>query len=409
MARGGALTGASAGRPSLLSLAAAAGLMVAIAFPAPLGGSFLGMGRAAAAVAQAPDAAGVVWLCRPGEPVDPCAADRDATVVSPSGATASQPAPPGTPSPVDCFYVYPTVSRQPTANADLRVQPAETAVAVAQAARFSQVCNVWAPVYRQRTAVSVARGLGADPAADDVAFRSLLAAWRDYLANDNDGRPVVFVGHSQGAAMLIRLLRSQVDPDAALRARMVSALIIGGNVVVPTGRQVGGSFRHIPACRSTTQTGCVIAYSSFPRRPPPDSLFGRPGQGVSLQAGQRGTRGLRVLCTNPAALAGGTGALIPYFPAPAPAPAPGSATGAPPAAPWVEYPDLYAATCRASGSAGWLDVVDVGPHQDVRPRVSEALGPEWGYHQDDVNLALGNLVTDVSGQEASYLGSHRAG
>ena len=47
----------------------------------------------------------------------------------------------------------------------------------------------------------------------------VLSAWQGYLADHNDGRPIVFIGHSQGAAMLIRLLQSQVDPNSALRAR----------------------------------------------------------------------------------------------------------------------------------------------------------------------------------------------
>ena len=34
--------------------------------------------------------------------------------------------------------------------------------------------------------------------------------------------------------------------------------------------------------------------------------------------------------------------------------------------------------------------------------VSERLGPTWGYHLDDVNLALGNLVDDVRRQVAAY-------
>ena len=39
-------------------------------------------------------------------------------------------------------------------------------------------------------------------------------------------------------------------------------------------------------------------------------------------------------------------------------------------------------------------------------RVAEADGPVWGYHVEDVNLALGNLVADVGDEEAAYLRSH---
>jgi hypothetical protein len=217
------------------------------------------------------------------------------------------------------------------------------------------------------------------------------------LANDNDGRPIVFIGHSQGAANLIRLLRSQVDGNPALRGRMVSAIILGGNVQVPEGKTVGGTFAHIPACTKTSQTGCVIAYSSFSSPPPVDSLFGRPGQGVSLQSDQKTQRGQQVVCTNPAAL-GGTGAapLAPYFVASA------SATGEP----WVTYPGLYTAACTSVGGATWLQIT--ARAGDGRPVVTPTLGPTWGLHLDDVNLVLGNLVNDVMAEETAYSSRHKA-
>jgi hypothetical protein len=343
------------------------------------------------------DAAGTVWLCRPGLADDPCAGNLDATSVMADGSTVSEPAQPASSSKFDCLYVYPTVSTQPTDNADLKVQKVEIDAAVAQAARFSEDCRVWAPMYRQRTASSLAKGLGNDPTADAVAYASVLAGWQDYLAHFNDGRPIIFIGHSQGAAMLIRLLRSQVDPDPSLRRRVVSAIILGGNVQVPTGRDVGGTFANIPGCRSATQTGCVIAYSSFSSPPPTDSLFGRPGQGVSLQSDQTTTTGDQVLCTNPADLAGGSGPLEPYFPV-------SGATGAAKtvSTPWVEYPDLYTAQCESAGGATWLQVSDIGTSSDKRPRVTDALGPTWGLHLDDVNLALGNLVQIVAQEEAAF-------
>ena len=334
-----------------------------------------------------------MWLCSPGQADDPCTSSLRATVVPAHGATTIQDAQASTGSAFDCFYVYPTVSTESSDNADLRVQTAEVDAAITQASRFSQVCRVWAPMYRQVTLVGLLSG---GSAADAVAYDSLLSAWRDYLAHDNQGRPVIFIGHSQGAAMLIRLLASQVDPDAALRARTVVAILAGGNVTVPIGKTVGATFRHLPLCTATAETGCVIAYSSFPGQPPADSLFGRPGEGVSLQSGQTATRGLQVGCVNPAAIGGGlrvTADLVPYFPASPPV-----------STPWVTYPGLYSAACRSAGGATWLQVSDL--NVAGRPVVSETLGAEWGYHIDDINLALGNLVADVTAEEAAYTGQH---
>jgi hypothetical protein len=354
---------------------------------------------AAAAATRALHASGsgTVWLCRPGQAADPCASSRAATAVTASGTTSRTISVPSSRARrFDCFYVYPTVSTETTNNADLTVQPAEVATAVAQASRFSQVCTVWAPMYRQATLAALAKGAATSPTVVATAYLSLLSAWKDYLAHDNDGRPVVFIGHSQGAALLIKLLRAQIDPSRRLRKQMVSAIILGGNVQVPTGGVVGGSFRNIPTCGSATQTGCVIAYSSFGSPPPPNSIFGRAGRGVSLQSGQAAAGG-QVACVNPATLSARAGTLQPYF---------RSLTARTPGVtvrtPWVTFPGLYRAQCEQSGGASWLQVTATPAPGDPRPTVSAVLGPLWGFHLDDVNLALGNLVADVGSEEAAY-------
>jgi hypothetical protein len=47
-------------------------------------------------------------------------------------------------------------------------------------------------------------------------------------------------------------------------------------------------------------------------------------------------------------------------------------------------------------------VSPAGVAGDRRPLVAAVLGPDWGYHLDDVNLALGDLVNDVKQEEAAY-------
>ncbi len=69
----------------------------------------------------------------------------------PNGRTTVVDPKPAKNPPIDCFYVYPTVSGQPGPNADLTIDPEETAVAETQASRFSQVCRVYAPMYPQLT------------------------------------------------------------------------------------------------------------------------------------------------------------------------------------------------------------------------------------------------------------------
>jgi hypothetical protein len=124
---------------------------------------------------------------------------------------------------------------------------------------------------------------------------------------------------------------------------------------------------------------------------------------VSLASGQTATGRVQVLCVNPAAIGGGSAPLEPYFPAVADTTAGlGSIT-----TPWVSFPRLYTAVCRHSGGATWLQVTASGSRSDRRPRVTETAGPQWGFHVDDVNLGLGNLVSDVAAEEAAYARAHR--
>jgi Protein of unknown function (DUF3089) len=365
------------------------------------------VGLALAACFGEPDAASghsdssssenTVWLCRPAEANDPCAGNLSVTSVGAGGATSVETDKPAASSKFDCFYVYPTSSPQKTPNANLKVQPEEVGEALSQAAQFSRVCDVWAPMYRQRTEADLLKGLGGDPTADQVAYDSLLSGWKDYLAHDNHGRPVIFIGHSQGAALLIRLLHNVIDPSAHLRHLMVSAIILGGNVQVPSGETAGGSFSHIPICTSATQVGCVIAYSSFGSEPPPDSLFGRPGQGVSLQSQQTTSQGEQVACVNPVNFSTAAAPLSPIFlTATSPTPGVNVTTS------FVAFPGLYTTQCESHGGATWLQINVTKSGNDDRPTVSATLGPTWGLHLDDVNLALGNLVHDVSLEEKAY-------
>ena len=235
------------------------------------------------------------------------------------------------------------------------------------------------------------------------------AAWQDYLAHYNHGRGVVVIGHSQGSVMAEELLRTQVDPSPQARQRLVSAIIPGGNVVVPTGKQVGGTFQHLPACTTATQLHCVVAYSSFNAAPPPTADFSIPGQGVSLLAPTPNpTEGMQVMCVNPAALVPGDGVAEPYLPSSAGNAAikAGKSLASVPV-PWQTTPDLYSAACTHRGDASWLQITAPITPGDTRTVVTPPEGPNTGLHRFDITLFLGNLVTLVQQQARSYQSAGR--
>ena len=341
----------------------------------------------AAASASAAAPAATVWLCKPGLASNPCTSSAKTTLIKPNGAKVAEPLKAQTKQPIDCFYVYPTVSQQTTANSNLQITAAETGVATAQASRFNSKCRVYAPMYRQLTLASLF-GRATDAADPALAYNDVKAAWNEYLAKYNKGRGVVLIGHSQGSYQLTELIAKEIDQKAAVRKKIVSALLIGGGVLVTKGKDVGGSFKKMPACRKADQTACIVAYNTFSQQPPADSRFGRTAQ-----------PGKEILCVNPAALKrGATGkarSLVPTSQL---------AFGGVPLAPtpWVAMNDLYTTRCASGGGASWLQATNIGATSDTRPRFVAALGQTWGLHIVDVNIVLGTLVDLVDSQSAAW-------
>jgi Protein of unknown function (DUF3089) len=343
-----------------------------------------------------------VWLCKPGKKPDPCKESLTATVVNSDLSTSEEKAKDAAKPPIDCFYVYPTVSGQPTLNATLAIEPEETQIAIDQASRFSQDCKVYAPMYKQLTLTAI-KG-PPNEAGEFIAFLSMKAAWQEYMARFNKGRPVVLIGHSQGSGLLEQLIKEEFDSNAMMREKLVSAVILGGQVIVPEGHTEGGTFQHIPACQSDLETACVIAYSSFGKEPPEPSLFGRVKSIFNPSGEVPGVTDPQVLCVNPALLTqnGGSGSLQAYasttpFPGPL-----GEAVPAPKgfSTPWVTTPGEFNAQCKHENGASWLQITQA--EGDPREPALETVGPEWGLHLYDVNIALGNLVKTVGIQAQVY-------
>ena len=345
------------------------------------------------------------WLCRPGRH-DACDVDLTTTVISANGKLAREPWAANPKAPIDCFYVYPTVSLDPTPNSDMVAGEEELSVVRVQAARFGSQCRVYAPLYRQVTLAALRSVLAGRPAAVDrnLTYNDVLDAWNYYLTHDNQGRGVVLIGHSQGSMVLTELIKREID-GKPIQKRLISALLLGTSLPVPRDKDVGGAFQQIPLCRNSKQIGCVITYASFRANAPPpaNSRFGKVA-GPDQVAG----------CTNPAALSGGSGELHAYLSTR------GSGASAAPAGPWVKdaatidtpfvsVPGMLTAECVSNDKGSYLAVMVHGDPAD--PRTDEITGdvvrdgkvlPEWGLHLIDVNLSIGNLIDVVGDQAKAY-------
>jgi hypothetical protein len=352
------------------------------------------------------------WLCRPGKTDgSACGYDMTTTVIQANGKENVEKFAADPKAPIDCFYVYPTVSNDPGVISDMNPGPEEMNVVKVQFARFGAKCRLYAPLYRQFTLTALRAASAGKPmgggARPQTGYNDVVDAWNYYLEHDNHGRGVVLIGHSQGSGMLTQLIRNEID-GKPVQKQIVSAILMGTTLPVEPGKDTG-AFKHIPLCHSASQTGCVIAYASFRDTiPPPDnSRFGK--------VRSAGAEGMKAACVNPAALDGDKGALHAYLSntqiANSAVPMKEWVQGKPnPATPFVSTPGLLTAQCVDKNGFSYLEVhVNADPKD---PRADDIVGDvvvagqvqkDWGLHLIDANLAMGDLVTIVGQESKAYL------
>jgi len=206
------------------------------------------------------------WVCLPGRD-DVCSRDLQAKQLLADGSSvAVPPVVPATSGTVDCFYVYPTAGLNLVPgnfdpyNTDTSAIEAATA---AQAASFGSTCRVFAPQYRQATIGAYALPEFVRQLYIQVAASDILAAFDYYLANYNQGRKVVLIGHSQGGEMLIKLIQARFESSPELRGKLLLGILAGIPVNVPIGQKTGGTFSNVPVCTLPGEVGCFIAFSSY--------------------------------------------------------------------------------------------------------------------------------------------------
>ena len=326
------------------------------------------------------------WICRPGQDEATCAGALDAMAIDPAGTRTPAPFKAASAPPIDCFYVYPTTSDDPTFYSDLAPDASEKQTVHAQAARLSSVCRLFAPVYHQVTSaglrwrMSGGGASGTDVIGDinGVPYRDVRDAWRSYLARDNGGRGVVLVGHSQGAILLKKLIAEEVDGKPA-RHLLVGAYLAGNPNLG------SASFRAIRPCRASGETGCLVAWSSYGTDYRGERNFGGSREGAPI-------------CVNPAALSGGRAPLKSYLSRPNFAPA-----GDPP---YVESVGQLTAECETDASGAVLRVrAEPGRYGDLMAGMltHSVRRPTWGLHPLDISLVQGDMIDDIAAQGAAWM------
>ncbi len=329
------------------------------------------------------------WICRPGEEAT-CTQGLDAKVMRGDGSSMLQAFHPAVDAPIDCFYVYPTASRETTDYSDLQPTPEIKAVVHDQAGRLTAHCRLFAPTYRQLTSAGLKHGLEAAHGGQldfNEPYQDVLAAWRWYVANANHGRGVVLIGHSQGTILLQRLIAEEVD-GKPVQKRLVAAFLAGDpGLPVPVGARVGGVFKSVPLCAAAAQTGCAYVWSDYLADDDDASLVFGVNPGDGLAAG----------CADPAAPGGGSGPLKAYLHKPAFMP-----EGDPP---WIEVVDQLSVACVADAH-NTVARVTILPTR-YQALLATELGRSrhrggWGLHPLDVALTQGNMVDRLEAESAAW-------
>ncbi len=203
--------------------------------------------------------------------------------------------------PADVFYIHPTTyASRASWNQPLDDEKANGFVDFtirSQASPFAATARIYAPKYRQMTLSGywTSRQDEADRAFE-LAYSDVRAAFEVYLRRWNTGRPIIIVGHSQGAGHGLRLLSeffSDRSLGPSLRGHLVAAYLIGGAFPRDVlARTLPG----LPLCETPTQTGCFITWNTVTPGSRPKRL---QEVRVWTPTGIEHEPGTDLLCVNP--------------------------------------------------------------------------------------------------------------
>lgn len=338
------------------------------------------------------------WLCHPRKDKDVCDVDVRASIIAASGSVDVQSKSDQNSAEIDCFYVYPTVSEDSTPNSDMIANEEERRVVEQQLAPFKSVCRTFAPLYRQITLphLRAYARTGEFTAHPTLNYDDVRAAWHSYLDNQNDGRGVILIGHSQGAGLVNRLAKEEIVVGEA-KNRLISVFAIGTNLYPDEN----GAFV-LPPCEEAAQIGCMIGYLSFRDTSRPTS---------QSRLAQANGAGDKAMCVNPANLTGANSLLDPLLATTVFSQDSEFTYGLDEEIEtrFVKLPEFLKAKCKSNDTHSWLSVSVLSDPND--PRVDDIAGDvvingnvlsHWGLHLIDVNLAMGNLISIAEAQSRAW-------
>ena len=165
---------------------------------------------------------------------------------------------------VDVFFIYPTIytkKQNPEhpwfANVNdekLNKQISRSTIKY-QSSVFNASAKVYAPLYRQSHIGVFFLDLKLKIEALEYSYQDVRRAFKYYLKNFNNGRPIIIASHSQGTTHAVSLLR-EFFQGKELMDKLVAAYIIGMPLRDDT-------FNSIPICENATENGCWLSWNTY--------------------------------------------------------------------------------------------------------------------------------------------------
>ena len=159
----------------------------------------------------------------------------------------------------DVFVVVPEVYKGseswnlPIAD-DRRIEKLQRIVRPNYVDPYRDAGRLFAPYYRQAALYAFLNNREDSRKAQDLAYQDVRRAFDSFVENSPPERPIVLVGHGQGAAHALRLLQDRFQGD--LRTRLAVAYIIDHPLPLD-------ALSSVPPCERADDTQCVVAWTAL--------------------------------------------------------------------------------------------------------------------------------------------------
>ena len=123
---------------------------------------------------------------------------------------------------------------------------------------YGQAGRLFAPYYRQASLYAFMTSREDAVQAQDFAYQDVKRAFQVFLKNSPPERPIVLVGHNQGASHVQRLLKDFFQ--GPLKKRLAVAYVIDYPLPLDAFE---GALSELKLCQSEQDTGCIVAFGTF--------------------------------------------------------------------------------------------------------------------------------------------------